>query len=127
MLCAALFKCMRSALCYSFGNKRPVIKKQQMNPANPLIAEEKETKETDKETPTMQETWQKVIDLEWKSLNRADAWNLGKSIGGTLSVFAIMLTLYLALEASCWHNPPAGPAAPDMPYNPPVIIIPEIP
>jgi hypothetical protein len=53
------------------------------------------TKETaEEENPTLTQTWQKITKGEWKSLNRADALNIGKSVIGCVGIFATAYIIY---------------------------------
>ena len=122
LLCAALFNACVIPSTALLAKNRPAIKKQQTKPVKPFIDQKAEKNEEEEETETKeptiaekwQKSWQKVINLEWKSLNRTDAWN----IGGTLSVCILAYLLFRSAPAA-GNNLNLGPAAPDMPGDQP--------
>lgn len=79
---------------------------------------------SDEENPTIQDTWQKLKNFEWKELNRADAWNIAKVAGGAgLSIAVTYAFLYKSKPSD--NNPNQG-HKPNMPDDKPNAI-PTIP
>lgn len=127
MLCAAVFNACVMPSAALLAAKRPVTKKQQAKqPVKPPIDQKTEEEETEELTipEKWKKTWQKVINREFKSLNRADAWNLGISICGT--ILAVAATYFLFRSKTTAGNNFGGGPAPHMPDDQPNII-PEIP
>jgi chemotaxis protein histidine kinase CheA len=81
-------------------------------------AEDNKEVETPK-TPTLSDSWNKVIRLKWTSLDRNDAWNIGK----TITMAGIVYTLYsygnkVSLVGSQGGRPPYNPGDELIPENP---------
>src|SRR5205085_281298 len=87
MLCAALLNACVLPSTTMLAVKSPLTKKQQDKPSEPQTDPKEKS---DEENPTMQESWRKVIKFEWKALTKADAWNIGKSVGGTIFTLAVV-------------------------------------
>ncbi len=96
LLCAALLNAcvLPSATIFA---ARPSITKKQAKPVAPK-AEEKE--DSDEENPTISESWQKVVNLEWKDLTKADGWNIVKSAGGSLFTLAVAYKIFKSTSAT---------------------------
>jgi len=117
MLCASLLNACILPSVTIWAAKPTVSKKQQVKPSEPKVDVQEE------ENPTMQESWQKVINLEWKELNKADAWNIGKTVGGTLSAAIIAYALF-KFKPTSGTEPQVDPIK-NTPGDKPIIIIPE--
>jgi hypothetical protein len=53
--------------------------------------------------PTIGDSWGKVVRFKWTSLNRDDAWNIGKSITGAALISGASYYVYSRLNVP--HNP----------------------
>lgn len=136
MLCAAVFNACVVPSADLLAARRPIFKKSTFTPTfvkarstdkSADRSADKTANKTTEETPpkkaTMQETWQKVYNFEFKSLNKADAWNIGKATVGALSACVLAYILFNSKPAA-GDNPDVRPA-PDLPDDQPTIIIPE--
>lgn len=113
LLCSAVFNACVLPSATLFAVKRTAIRKQQVKLAEPQVNET----ETEEEEPTVKESWHKFLTLKWRSLTKADAWNIGKSTGGTLSACALA---YVLFKSASGADPLVGPT-PDIPDDKPEI------